>query len=374
MENMDLSLLLILVLCLVGFVEILLLILLLTRKQSDGSEVVRGEISRLRSEINNVFGQFSRTFNLQQDSIRQSVEKMLSDIQRDNSEKLERMRQTVDEKLHKTLETRLGESFRLVNNHLSAVQKGLGEMQSLASDVGDLKKVLTNVKTKGNIGEYQLEGILEQILTPNQFVKNYSPRSDSREVVEFAIKLPSKSKNGDFIYLPLDSKFPTVDYERLLNAYDVGNQKDIEACTKNLVGKIKTFAKDIQSKYIFPPTTTDFGIMFLPIEGLYAEVLRIPGLFETIQREYHVTITGPTTVSAFLSSLQMGFRTLQIEQHTDEVWRLLETVKREFSKFGDILEKTREKLEAATKEISNAESKSRTIERKLRDTDGLLPQ
>lgn len=374
MENIDLSLLLILVLCLVGFVEILLLILLMTRKQSDGSEVVRGEISRLRSEINNVFGQFSRTFNLQQDSIRQSVEKMLSDIQRDNSEKLERMRQTVDEKLHKTLETRLGESFRLVNNHLSAVQKGLGEMQSLASDVGDLKKVLTNVKTKGNIGEYQLERILEQILTPNQFVKNYSPRSDSREVVEFAIKLPSKSKNGDFIYLPLDSKFPTVDYERLLNAYDVGNQKDIEACTKNLVAKIKTFAKDIQSKYIFPPTTTDFGIMFLPIEGLYAEVLRIPGLFETIQREYHVTITGPTTVSAFLSSLQMGFRTLQIEQHTDEVWRLLETVKREFSKFGDILEKTREKLEAATKEISNAESKSRTIERKLRDTDGLLPQ
>jgi DNA recombination protein RmuC len=311
---------------------------------------------------------------VQQESIRQSVEKMLSDIQRDNSEKLERMRQTVDEKLHKTLETRLGESFKLVNSHLSAVQKGLGEMQSLASDVGDLKKVLTNVKTKGNIGEYQLEGILEQILTPNQFVKNYSPRSDSRDVVEFAIKLPSKAKNGEFIYLPLDSKFPTVDYERLLLAYDVGNQKDIEACTKALVAKIKSFAKDIQSKYIFPPATTDFGIMFLPIEGLYAEVLRIPGLFEMIQREYHVTITGPTTVSAFLSSLQMGFRTLQIEQHTDEVWRLLETVKREFSKFGDILEKTREKLEAATKEISNAESKSRTIERKLRDTDGLLPQ
>ena len=374
MENMDLSLLLIFVLCFVGFVEILLLILLLTRKPSDGSEVVRGEISRLRTEINNVFGQFSRTFNVQQESIRQSVEKMLSDIQRDNSEKLEKMRQTLDEKLHKTLETRLGESFKLVNTHLSAVQKGLGEMQSLASDVGDLKKVLTNVKTKGNIGEYQLEGILEQILTPNQFVKNYSPRSDSREVVEFAIKLPSKAKNGEFIYLPLDSKFPTVDYERLLMAYDVGNQKDIEACTKALVAKIKSFAKDIQSKYIFPPTTTDFGIMFLPIEGLYAEVLRIPGLFDTIQREYHVTITGPTTVSAFLSSLQMGFRTLQIEQHTDEVWRLLETVKREFSKFGDILEKTREKLEAATKEISNAESKSRTIERKLRDTDGLLPQ
>jgi len=373
MENLDLSFLLTLILCLLSFLQILLIVILVMRKNQNNSEDVRGEISRLRTEINNVFGQFSRTFNLQQDSIRHSVEKMLSDIQRDNSEKLEKMRQTVDEKLHKTLEARLGESFKLVNNHLAAVQKGLGEMQILASDVGDLKKVLSNVKTKGNLGEYQLEAILEQMLTVNQYVKNYKPQGDSREVVEFAVKLPSKSKIADSVYLPIDSKFPTVDYERLLLAYEAGNQRDIELCTKNLVAKIKNFAKDIQSKYIFPPTTTDFAIMFLPIEGLYAEVLRIPGLFESIQREYHVTITGPTTVSAFLGSLQMGFRTLAIEQHSDEVWKLLEVVRREFSKFGEILEKTREKLEAATKEISNAESKSRTIERRLKKTDSLLP-
>lgn len=365
MENMNLSLVFNLVLGLLGFLQILLLVVLLTKKNSGNSEELRGEISRLRTEINTIFGQFSRTFNGQQENIRQTVEKKLTDIQRENSEKLEKMRQTVDEKLHKTLETRLGESFKLVNNHLAAVQKGLGEMQVLASDVGDLKKVLTNVKTKGNIGEYQLEGILEQMLTPNQFVKNFSPNPESRDVVEFAVKLPSKNKGEDSIFLPIDSKFPTVDYERLLLAYDKGSQKDIETATKSLVAKIKVFAKDIQSKYIMPPVTTDFAIMFLPIEGLFAEVLRVPGLFESIQREYHVTITGPTTVSAFLNSLQMGFRTLAIEKHTDEVWRLLEVVRVEFTKFGDILEKTRQKLESATKEISSAESKSRTIERKL---------
>ena len=365
MENIDLSLIFYLILGLLGFLQILLLVILLTKKNSGNSEELRGEISRLRTEINSVFGQFSRTFNGQQESIRMSVEKKLSEIQRDNSERLEKMRQTVDEKLHKTLESRLGESFKLVNNHLAAVQKGLGEMQVLASDVGDLKKVLTNVKTKGNLGEYQLEGILEELLTVNQFVKNFAPNPESRDVVEFAVKLPSKNKGNDSVFLPIDSKFPTVDYERLLLAYEKGSQKDVEAATKALVGKIKVFAKDIQSKYIVPPVTTDFAIMFLPIEGLFAEVLRVPGLFESIQREYHVTITGPTTVSAFLNSLQMGFRTLAIEKHTDEVWRLLELVRVEFSKFGEILEKTRLKLESATKEISSAESKSRTIERKL---------
>ena len=281
------------------------------------------------------------------------------------------LRQTVDEKLHRSLEIRLGESFKLVNNHLAAVQKGLGEMQVLASDVGDLKKVLTNVKTKGNIGEYQLEGILEEMLTVNQFVKNFAPNPESRDVVEFAVKLPSK-KGDRNIFLPIDSKFPTVDYEELLVAYDKGSQRDIEVAKKALVTKIKGFAKDIQKKYILPPVTTDFAIMFLPVEGLFAEVLRVPGLFESIQRECHVTITGPTTVSAFLNSLQMGFRTLEIEQHTDEVWRLLETVRMEFAKFGDILEKTRQKLESATKEIFSAEAKSRTIERKLKGTEKFL--
>lgn len=372
MENLDLSLVFSFVLCILGFLQILFLVILLTKKNQNNSEELRDELSRLRTEINNVFGQFSRTFNVQQENIRHTVEKKLFDIQRENGEKLEKIRQTVDEKLHQTLETRLGESFKLVNTHLAAVQKGLGEMQALASNVGDLKKVLTNVKTKGNIGEYQLEGILEQMLTTNQFVKNFSPKPGSREVVEFAVKLPSKSKNTELIYLPIDSKFPTADYERLLQAYDTGLQKDIEQSTKTLVAKIKTFAKDIQTKYINPPITTDFAIMFLPIEGLFAEILRIPGLFETIQREYHVTITGPTTVSAFLNSLQMGFRTLAIEQRTDEVWRLLEVVHSEFSKFGDILEKTREKLESATKELSSAESKSRTIERKLMKRETLF--
>ena len=371
MENMDLNLVIYLVLGFLGVLQILLLLILLTKKHSGDAEEIRGDISRLRTEINGIFGQFSRTFNGQQENIRQTVEKKLTDIQRENSEKLEIMRQTVDEKLHKSLEIRLGESFKLVNNHLAAVQKGLGEMQVLASDVGDLKKVLTNVKTKGNIGEYQLEGILEDMLTVNQFVKNFAPRSDSRDVVEFAVRLPSK-KGENCIFLPIDSKFPTVDYEELLIAYDRGNQRDIEVAKKALVNKIKVFAKDIQKKYIVPPITTDFAIMFLPIEGLFAEVLRVPGLFESIQKEYHITITGPTTVSAFLNSLQMGFRTLEIEQHTDEVWRLLETVRLEFSKFGDILEKTRQKLESATKEIFSAEAKSRTIERKLKGTENFL--
>jgi DNA recombination protein RmuC len=302
---------------------------------------------------------------------RDSVEKKLVDIQQGNEKKLDEMRQTVDEKLHKTLETRLGESFKLVSERLELVQKGLGEMQSLASDVGSIKNVLSNVKNKGVLGEYQLGAILEQVLTPNQYEQNVKVKSGSRENVEFAVKIPSKEDSTRIIWLPIDAKFPTADYEALLAAYDTGEKEMVAQAQKDLKTKIERFAKDIHEKYIDPPNTTEFGIMFLPFEGLYAEVLRIPGLFETIQNTHKVTITGPTTVSAFLNSLQMGFRSLAVEKRTSEIWDLLGAVRTEFGKFGEVLEKTKEKLDSASKEIDKAGTRSRAIERKLRDVETL---
>jgi DNA recombination protein RmuC len=302
---------------------------------------------------------------------RETIEKKLTDIQTDNALKLEKMRETVDEKLHKTLETRLGESFRLVSDRLELVQKGLGEMQNLATGVGDLKKVLSNVKTKGVLGEYQLGGILEQTLSPNQYAQNVKTKEGSRDNVEYAIKIPGKDDSTKIIWLPIDAKFPSVDYENLNDAYDSGNVEDIEKRKSELANKIKLFAKMIKDKYVDPPATTEFAIMFLPFEGLYAEVLRIPNLFETIQREYKITITGPTTISAFLNSLQMGFRSLAVEKRTSEIWDLLGAVRAEFGKFGDVLQKTKEKLDSASKEIENAGTRSRAIERKLRDVQTL---
>jgi len=312
-----------------------------------------------------------KSFETKVDGMRDSVEKKLTSIQEDNSAKLEKMRETVDEKLHKTLETRLGESFKLVSDRLELVQKGLGEMQTLATGVGDLKKVLSNVKTKGVLGEYQLSAILEQLLTPAQYEPNVKTKKGSNDLVEFAVKIPNKEDSSRILWLPIDAKFPTEDYTRLMNAYDLGDAGEIEAGTKALKGKIEKFAKDINTKYIDPPNTTDFAIMFLPFEGLFAEVLRIPGLFESIQREYKITITGPTTISAFLSSLQMGFRSLAVEKRTSEIWSLLGTVKTEFGKFGDVLEKTKKKLDDASKEIDSAGARSRAIERKLRDVQEL---
>jgi len=302
---------------------------------------------------------------------RDTVEKKLADIQKENGEKLELMRQTVDEKLHKTLETRLGESFKLVSERLELVQKGLGEMQNLASDVGSLKNVLSNVKTKGVLGEFQLGAILEQLLTPSQYAQNVKTREGSRENVEFAIKIPSKDDSNKSIWLPIDSKFPTVDYETLMSSYETGDTEAITRARKDLEQKIRKFAKDIHEKYIDPPNTTEFALMFLPFEGLYAEVLRIPGLFEGIQNELRVTITGPTTISAFLNSLQMGFRSLAVEKRTSEIWDLLGAVRTEFGKFGDVLQKTKEKLDSASKEIDKAGTRSRAIERKLRDVQTL---
>lgn len=305
------------------------------------------------------------------EKMRETVELRLRQLQDDNSKKLEEMRATVDEKLHATLEQRLSESFKLVSERLEQVHKGLGEMQSLASGVGDLKKVMANIKTRGTWGEVQLENLLEQILTLDQYAKNVATKKGSNDRVEFAIKLPAKDGSNLVVWLPIDAKCPIDDYERLIDAQEQANQLLIADLGKAIESRIKSEAKYISDKYIDPPNTTDFGILFLPIEGLYAEVLRRPGLIETLQRDYRVVITGPTTILALLNSLQMGFRTLAIEKHSSEVWSLLGAVKTEFGKFGDMLEKTQKKLQEASNSIETAARKSRTIERKLKGVQEL---
>jgi len=324
-----------------------------------------------REELTKVFFDFSAMLDGKIRAVQETMDKKFSELIADNSAKLDRMRETVDEKLHKTLETRLGESFKLVSERLELVQKGLGEMQNLANGVGDLKKVLSNVKSRGVLGEYQLGAILEQILTPAQYAQNVKTREGSGDNVEFAVKIPSKEDTSKTVWLPLDAKFPTEDYEKLNAAYDAGNIEEIDLYKKELERKIKQFAKDIKTKYVDPPNTTDFAIMFLPFEGLYAEVLRIPGLLETIQREHKVAITGPTTVSAFLNTLQMGFRSLAVEKRTSEIWELLGAVRTEFGKFGEVLEKTKARLDQASREIDNAGIRSRAIEKRLRDVQTL---
>jgi len=324
-----------------------------------------------RDELTKVFFDFSAMLDGKIRAVQETMDKKFSELIADNSAKLDKMRETVDEKLHKTLETRLGESFKLVSERLELVQKGLGEMQSLANGVGDLKKVLSNVKSKGVLGEYQLGAILEQILAPAQYAQNVKTRAGSGDNVEFAVKIPSKEDSSKTIWLPIDAKFPTEDYEKLNAAYDSGNIEEIDLYKKELEKKIKQFAKDIKTKYVDPPNTTDFAIMFLPFEGLYAEVLRIPGLLETIQREHKVAITGPTTVSAFLNTLQMGFRSLAVEKRTSEIWELLGAVRTEFGKFGEVLEKTKARLDQASREIDNAGIRSRAIEKRLRDVQTL---
>lgn len=292
-------------------------------------------------------------------------------LQEENGKKLEEMRRTVDEKLHATLDKRLGESFSLVNERLEQVYKGLGEMQSLASGVGDLKKVLTNVKTRGVWGEMQLGALLSQVLSPSQYEENVAVVPGGSQRVEFAVKLPGQGEG--FVYLPIDSKFPIEDYERLLAAYDIGDQAVIAAASSALQTALKVEARRIASKYIAPPHTTDFAIMFLPIEGLYAEALRARGLTEELQEKLRVVVAGPTTLNALLTSLQVGFRTLAIEQRTDEVWQLLSAVKTEFGKFSLLLEATRKKLNAAAESIETASRKTRTIERKLRQVEAVDP-
>lgn len=310
------------------------------------------------------------------EQLRLAVETRLGAIQADNASKLEEMRRTVDEKLHATLEQRLGESFRLVSERLEQVHKGLGEMQTLAAGVGDLKKVLTNVKTRGTWGEVQLEALLEQVMTIEQYEKNVATRPGSSERVEFAIRLPGRDMVGAAalpVWLPIDAKFPVEDYQRLVEAQERADVILVEQAGRALEMRLRDEAKKIRDKYIEPPHTTDFAILYLPTEGLYAEALRRPGLADTLQRESRVSIAGPTTLTALLNSLQMGFRTLAIERRSSEVWSVLGAVKTEFGKFGDVLEATRKKLEQATKSIESAGVRTRQIERKLKGVEALSP-
>lgn len=303
--------------------------------------------------------------------LRSVVEQKLQQMQESNTKKLEEMRATVDEKLQGTLEKRLGESFKLVSERLEQVHKGLGEMQNLAVGVGDLKKVLTNVKARGTWGEIQLGALLEQMLTVDQYEQNAKTRKNSDEIVEFAIRLPGKDDSGEHVLLPIDSKFPREDYERLVAAQDRGEVAAVEEAGKQLEIQLKKCARDIRDKYINPPATTDFGILFLPVESLFAEALRRPGLADLLQREYRVTVAGPTTLAALLNSLQMGFRTLAIQKRSSEVWKVLGAVKAEFGKFGDILDKVHKKLQEAQNTIDDASTKTRTIEKKLRNVEEL---
>jgi DNA recombination protein RmuC len=305
--------------------------------------------------------------------LRQAVEQRLAAIQADNAGKLEEMRRTVDEKLHATLEQRLGESFKLVGERLEQVHRGLGEMQTLAAGVGDLKRVLTNVKTRGTWGEVQLGALLEQILTAEQYGANVATRPGSGERVEFAIRLPGRGV-GDSdapVWLPIDAKFPVEDYQKLLDAQDRADPVAAEEAGRALENRLKLEAKTIREKYVEPPATTDFAILYLPIEGLYAEALRRPGLTEALQRDQRVTLAGPTTLAAMLNSLQMGFRTLAIEKRSSEVWSILGAVKTEFGRFGEALAHTRKKLEEASNSIDKAETRSRVLTRKLKSVEAL---
>ena len=302
----------------------------------------------------------------------ETVQNSLKNMQESNEKKLEQMRATVDEKLHATLEKRLSSSFELVTRHLEAVQKGLGQMQNLANDVGGLKRALTNVKTAGGIGEVQLEAILNDFLAPEQFAKQvHTNPTQPKNVVEFAVKIPSKTSENEFIYLPIDSKFPATVWDNLTLAYEKGDRGEIDALKKTLESKIKSMAKDIKDKYIEVPYTTDFGILFVPYESLYAELQRIPGLVQTLQKDFKITVSGPTTLTALLNSLQMGFRTLAIQKETSKVWDLLAAIKFQFGKFGETLQKTKEKLQRATTELEEAEHRSRQIEKKLTKIEGL---
>lgn len=296
--------------------------------------------------------------------IRESIEKKLTDIQTDNAVKLEQMRATVDEKLQTTLEKRLGETYKLMSDRLEQVHKGLGEMQQLAQGVGDLKRVLTNVKTRGTWGEVQLGALLEQVMTTDQYAKNVKIIPDGTDFVEYAIKLPGKT-DRETVWLPIDSKFPQESYHRLISAIDAGHQDAIDAAHKQLDATLKVQAKAIAQKYIHPPYSTDFAIMFLPTEGLFAEALRLGGLQDLLQSQHRVIIAGPTTLAAIMSSLQLGFKTLAIEKRTGEVWQLLTVIQGEFGKFGALLEKTQKKLYEAGQTIEDATRKTRTIERRL---------
>ncbi len=343
---------------------------LLERAHEREERVLREEMSRGREESAGAAKTQREELTKSLESVRSIVDLRLKQLQEDNSKQIDKMRATVDEKLQGTLEKRLGESFKLVSDRLEQVHQGLGAMQQLASDVGGLQKVLSNVKMRGGWGEVQLGALLEQVLTPEQFARNVKTREDSGEHVEFAIKLPG-DENGAPVWLPIDAKFPTEDYQRLLAAQDAGNVIAVEDAMKSLETQLKKSAKDICSKYINPPRTTDFALMFLPTEGLFAEAIRRVGLVEQVQRDCRVVFAGPTTLAALLNSLQMGFRTLAIQKRSSEVWNLLAGVKTEFGKFGEALSSVKDKLDQAARKMEDVDVRSRAITKKLRDVEGL---
>lgn len=332
------------------------------------------QLGALQAERLEAFARELNRFSLGLDErferLKLTVEGRLTAMQADNAVKLEEMRRTVDEKLHETLEQRLGESFKQVSDRLEQVHRGLGEMQTLAAGVGDLKRVLTNVKTRGTWGEVQLAALLEQLLTADQFSSNVSTKPGSNDRVDFAIRLPGKG-DGAVVWLPIDAKFPIEDYQRLLEAQERGDAAQVEESARGIELRLKNEARSIHEKYLAPPHTTDFAILYLPIEGLYAEALRRPGLAEMLQRDWRVSLAGPTTLAALLNSLQMGFRTLAIEQRSAEVWAVLGAVKTEFGKFGEALAHTRKKLDEASNSISKAETRTRQLTRKLKEVEAL---
>lgn len=335
-----------------------------------------------REELAASLKEFKLTFEKAIDSFNNIQREKFSDLKEEqqklilNTEKrLDEIRITVEEKLQKTLNERIAQSFRLVNEQLENVQKGLGEMQALAQDVGGLKKVLTNVKTRGNIGEIQLGMLLEQILAPEQYEANVKTKKGSDALVEYAVKLPGKDDSFETVYLPIDAKFPKDIYEQLLDAYDTGDSQQIDAAGKLLESTVRKMAKDISDKYLAPPSTTEFGILFLPFESIYAEVVRRTALLEDLQRNYHVAVTGPTTLAAILNSLQMGFRTLAIQRCSGEVWKILGAVKKEFEQMGGMLEKAKKHIETANNQIDNVLGvRTRAIQRTLKDVDALSAQ
>ena len=327
-------------------------------------------LDRRSSQLNTLVDSRLVQFSTGNDKLTKTVESKLSDIQKDNERRLEQMRQTVEEKLQSTLETRLSASFKQVGDQLESVYKQLGEMQVLAQGVGNLEKVLTNVKARGMWGELQAERILQEILLPEQYLKNVVTKRTSRDPVEFAVKLPG-SQEGEHVLLPIDSKFPREDYERLCTATETSDVEAIKALRKALERRILDESKDIRDKYIDVPYTTDFAVLFLPIEGLYAEILSIPGLQDRIQREFHVMIAGPATLASLLNSLQMGFRTLAIEKKSSEVWHVLGEVKTEYGKFGIVLDSVKKKLSSASNEIDNAFTRHRAMGRKLRSVEAV---
>ncbi len=327
-------------------------------------------LDSVKKDMGERLTQMTQTAEQSAERVRNTLNEQLASIQKDNAEKLEQMRKTVDDKLHATLEERLGQSFKLVTDKLEAVHRGLGEMQNLASGVGDLKRVLTNVKTRGTWGEFQLEALIEQIFTPEQYEKNIITRPGATERVEIAIRLPGR--DGDQpVWLPIDAKFPIEDYQRLLDAQEQADTAMVEEAAKSLESRIRGEAKKIKEKYIEPPHTTDFAVMYLPTEGLYAEVLRRPGLAESLQRDHRVVVTGPTNTAAMLNSLQMGFRTLAIEKRSSEVWALLGGVKTEFEKFGGVIAETEKKLQEAANKFTAVGVRTRAIQRKLKDVQAL---